>query len=106
VFVDSAALEIHSFAQEPENRPNIPLSLFSEAGFAYGDHLNLTIRNSGKVVFSEKLLFQQSFGCAQKGEAIIYNNELMMVALAVNQGSFCERYKLGYGPDWRIEFFK
>ena len=85
---------------------NIPLSLFLESGFTYGDHLNLTVRHAGKVVFSEKLLFHQSFGYAKKGEAIIYNNELMMVALAVNQGSFCERYKLGYGPDWRIEFLK
>jgi S-adenosylmethionine hydrolase len=85
---------------------NIPLSLFSEAGFAYGDHLNLTIHHAGKVVFSEKLLFQQSFGYAKKGEAMIYNNELMRVALAVNQGSFSERYQLGYGPDWQIEFSK
>ena len=85
---------------------NIPLSLFLESGFAYGDHLNVTIRHAGKVVFCEKLLFQKSFGYAQKGEAMIYNNELMMVALAVNQGSFSERYKLGYGPDWRIEFSK
>jgi S-adenosylmethionine hydrolase len=85
---------------------NIPLSLFLEAGFAYGDHLNVTIRHAEKVVFSEKLLFQQSFGYAQKGEAIIYNNELMKVALAVNQGSFSERYKIGYGPEWRVEFSK
>ena len=85
---------------------NIPLSLFLEAGFAYGDHLNLTVRHAGKVVFSEKLLFQQSFGFAKKGEAMIYNNELMMVALAVNQGSFGERYTLNYGPAWRIEFSK
>jgi len=85
---------------------NIPLSLFTEAGFAYGDHLNLTIRHEKKVVFTEKLLFQQSFGYAKKGEAMIYNNELMRVALAVNQGSFSERYQIGYGPDWQIEFSK
>ena len=85
---------------------NMPLSLFMEAGFAYGDHLNLTIRHAGKVVFSEKLLFQQSFGYAKKGEAMIYNNELMRVALAVNQGSFSERYQLGYGPEWQVEFSK
>jgi len=85
---------------------NIPLSLFSEAGFAYGDHLNMTVCHAGRVVFSEKLLFDKSFGCAKKKEAIIYNNELMMVALAVNQGSFSKRYKLGYGPDWKVEFSK
>ena len=85
---------------------NIPLSMFLEAGFAYGDHLNLTVSHAGKVVFSEILLFHQSFGFAQKGEAMIYNNELMKVALAVNQGNFSERNKLGYGPEWQVEFFK
>jgi S-adenosylmethionine hydrolase len=85
---------------------NIPLSLFSEAGFAYGDNLNVSIHHAGKEVYSEKLLFQRSFGYAKKGEAIIYNNELMLIALAVNQGSFSECNQLGYGPDWQIEFSK
>ena len=83
---------------------NIPLSLFTEAGFRYGDRLHLIVRHEGQEVFSEKFLFDQSFGCAQEGEAIIYNNELMKVALAVNQGSFSERFKFGYGPNWQVEF--
>jgi hypothetical protein len=28
----------------------------------------------------------------------------MKVSLAVNQGSFCERYNLDFGPDWEVEF--
>jgi len=83
---------------------NIPLSMFSEAGFSYGDRLNLTIYHEGKAVFSEKLPFDKSFGNVGKGEAIIYNNELMLVALAVNQGSFSNKYDLGYGPGWQVEF--
>ncbi|MCX6065386.1 MAG: SAM-dependent chlorinase/fluorinase [Chloroflexi bacterium] len=83
---------------------NIPLSMFSAAGFAYGDRLNLTIRHQGQVVFNERVLFHKSFGYAQKGETIIYNNELMKVALAVSQGSFCERYNLDFGPEWEVEF--
>ncbi|MCD6356128.1 MAG: S-adenosyl-l-methionine hydroxide adenosyltransferase family protein [Anaerolineaceae bacterium] len=85
---------------------NIPLSLFNKFGFAYGDRIKLTVRKKGKIIFSEKLPFCQTFGCVEKGEAVIYNNELMLVALAVNQGSFCERFKMGYGPDWQIEFSK
>ena len=85
---------------------NIPLSMFTQAGFVYGDHLNLTIRHQDQVVFSERVLFHKSFGYAQKGEPIIYNNELMKVALAVSQGSFCERYNLDFGPDWEVEFNK
>ena len=85
---------------------NIPLSLFDEAGFVYGDHLNLTIRHEGEVVFSEKLIFHKSFGFAEKGQPIIYNNEIMMVSLAISQGSFSERYNLQFGPEWEVEFEK
>ncbi len=85
---------------------NIPLDLFTNAGFTYGDHLRLTIRHEGQLVFDEKVLFHQSFGFAQKGEVIIYNNELMRVALAVNQGSFSQRFKIGFGSDWQVEFSK
>ena len=83
---------------------NIPLSIFTQAGFAYGDYLNLTIRHENEVVFSEKALFHQSFGYAQKGEVVIYNNELMKVAVAISQGNFSERYHLDFGPMWEVEF--
>jgi S-adenosylmethionine hydrolase len=83
---------------------NIPLSLFTEAGFSYGDHLNLTIRHEGRIVFAEKVLFHKSFGFAKKGENIIYNNELMKVSVAISQGSFCKRYNLDFGPEWEVEF--
>jgi len=85
---------------------NIPLSLFTEAGFEYGDHLKMTIRNQGRVVYDEKTLFHQSFGYAKKGEVMIYNNELMKIAVAVSQGSFSDRYGCEFGPDWTVEFKK
>jgi len=85
---------------------NIPLTLFKSAGFAYGDFLNLKICHGGNEKFSEKVLFHQSFGFADKGNPMIYNNELMKISLAVSQGSFCDKYNLGYGPDWSVEFSK
>ncbi len=85
---------------------NIPLALFAEAGFAYGDTLSLTIRDREEVVFAEKVLFHRSFGYARKGEVVIYNNELMKVAVAISQGSLCERYNLDFGPEWEVEFEK
>ena len=85
---------------------NIPLELFKQAGFAFGDHPEVIIRHAGEVVFSEKVLFNQSFGFAKMGEPIIYNNELMRIGLAVNQGSFSEQYHIGYGSAWEIEFKK
>lgn len=85
---------------------NIPFSLFEEAGFEYGDYLSLTVRNKKSVVFDETILFHQSFGFAEKGDVMIYNNELMKIALAVSQGSFSDRYGYEFGPDWTVEFKK
>jgi len=83
---------------------NIPTNDFIKAGFNYGDHINVTVKYNGEVKFSDKVLFEKSFGFAEKGDVMIYNNELMNIAMAVNQGSFYENYKLSYGPDWEVEF--
>lgn len=85
---------------------NIPTKKFLEAGFKFGEMVNLTILHDGKEVFSEALMFDMSFGDVSKGQPIIYNNELMLAALAVNQGSFTDTYQIGYGPDWTVTFTK
>lgn len=85
---------------------NIPLSMLQEAGFSYGDYINMTITNDGKVVYDDKVLFHKSFGFAKKGEPIIYNNELMRVGVAVAEGDFCGSYNVSYGADWHVTFKK
>lgn len=85
---------------------NIPLNEFKGAGFEYGDYVNLVVKHEGETVFEKKVLFHQSFGYAQKGDPMIYNNELMKVAVAVSQGDFCGEYNLSYGPEWTVEFTK
>lgn len=85
---------------------NIPFALFEQAGFAYGDELKLVVRNEGRVAFSQRVPFQPSFGYAARGDVVIYNNELMKISVAINQGSFAQHFNLGYGPDWEVEFEK
>lgn len=85
---------------------NIPTSDFMKAGFEYGDRINVTVKHNGDVRFSDRVLFEKSFGYTKKGDVIIYNNELMNIAMAVNQGSFCDIYSLSYGPEWEVEFIK
>jgi S-adenosylmethionine hydrolase len=82
---------------------NFPLQDFLDTGFNFGDRLHVTIRHEGQIVFSQKLLFEKSFGFAETGEPMIYNNELNRVALAVNHGSFTEMFEVGYGPEWQVE---
>lgn len=83
---------------------NIPLEDFQAAGFHYGDRVHVTIANNGSIAFEDTVLFEKSFGFAKEGDPIIYNNELMNIAMAVSQGSFCQKYGIGYGADWEVTF--
>ena len=85
---------------------NIPLKAFQDAGFAYGDMVNVTIFHDGEEAFKDRVLFHQSFGFAKKGDPMIYNNELMKVAMAVSQGNMCKKYDLWFGPEWTVVFTK
>ncbi len=81
---------------------NIPLSLMQENGFFYGELLPVSIFHDGKEVFAETIRFDKAFGCVEKGEPILYNNELMNVAFAVSMGSFIEKYNVSYGEGWTV----
>ena len=85
---------------------NIPLESIQKAGFSYGDMVHTKICHGGTTVFENDVLFHQSFGFAKKGSPMLYNNELMKVAMAVTQGSLSQEYGLGYGPDWTVELSK
>lgn len=85
---------------------NIPLETFNEAGFQYGDYLNVEIKEDGETRFQDRVLFHKSFGFAGKGEPVIYNNEMMKIAMAVTQGNFCKKYNINYGPRWQVIFQK
>ena len=83
---------------------NIPLSMFTRAGFSYGDTLRVKILHGGSVVFEEGAPFARSFGYVEKGRPVVYTNELMNIAMAVAEGNFSTAYGLGYGADWELEF--
>jgi hypothetical protein len=85
---------------------NIPQPLFTEAGFSYGEDVQVTVWHDGTVVFQETIPHERSFGFVPKGAPVIYTNELMRISLAVCEGRFSEKYGLGYGSDWEIEFQK
>ena len=85
---------------------NIPLSDFNKAGFAYGDMVHTKVFHGEKLVFEKDVLFHQSFGFAEKGAPMLYNNELMKIAMAVTQGSLAHEYGMGFGTDWVIDLTK
>jgi len=85
---------------------NIPLAVFTKAGFVYGGTPKVTIRHNDETLFEDRVLFVNSFGFAAKDNVLIYNNELSRISMAINQGNLAERLGLGYGPDWTVKFEK
>ncbi|MDI9515176.1 MAG: SAM-dependent chlorinase/fluorinase [Bacillota bacterium] len=85
---------------------NIPLDVFLDNGFEYGDMIDMTICHGGRVMHQEKALFAKSFGYVNKGETVIYTNELMRIAVATCMGNFRETWHVDYGYDWTVLFEK
>ena len=85
---------------------NITHEEFEQAGFSYGDNVSVRIIHGGETVFDETVPYFQSFGFVEKGRPMLYNNELMKLAMAVTQGSMAEQYGIGFGADWIIDLTK
>ncbi len=71
-------------------------------GFSYGDKVKVTICCKSDMVYRDNVLFAKSFGYVEKGEAVLYTNELMRASMALCMGNFSEKYRLGFGGEWKI----
>ncbi len=81
---------------------NISSELLLEHGFAYGDLVKVSIFHESEKVYQESVPFARSFGYVKKGEAVLYNNELMRASMALCMDNFEERYRIGFGENWTV----
>lgn len=84
----------------------IPKKAFEKFGFKHGDRIRTVIYYKEQVVFDDRLFYYESFGMAEDHTVMIYNNEVNKIALAEVIGNLEKSRKLGYGPDYRIEFIR
>jgi S-adenosylmethionine hydrolase len=84
----------------------IPMELLAKAGSSDGDTLEVLIEKRGREVYRRNLPYSGYFSVVAEGEELVYNNELLYVSLAVNQGDFAARHGIESGPDWTIQFTK
>jgi len=103
----------HLFAQgiceiDDPNFGNIGTNILTQDaianGFAYRSRYRVQIDHWGEMIFDEVLPLVHAFGETDVGEALIYNDELNRLGLAINQGHFVNQYGIGYGNDYRITF--
>lgn len=85
---------------------NIPKTLLDEAGFVYGDTLDVQISNRGCIVFGYPLLFCRSFTEVPLGQPLMYVNSLLNAGIALNQGDFSASFHIRTGEGWRISIRK
>lgn len=85
---------------------NIPLSLFTECGFSYGDIVRIEITYKNRTVYGDNIKVSKNFTEVEKGESLIYINSLLNVGVAVREGSFSEMYRIGTGEGWKITLRK
>lgn len=81
---------------------NIDRTLFQNAGFKYGDWLEVSIENDRKSIYQNSILFGRSFAETRLGEPLLFVNSLDNIAVAINQGSFAGAYQIKTGSNWQI----
>ena len=85
---------------------NIPKQLFAELDVAVGDPVRVRILRNGKTVGTYVAPFHHTFGGVARGKPLVYLNSLLDVAVAISQGNFARRHKVGSGPGWEVEISK
>lgn len=85
---------------------NIPDSMIYKAGYKYGDSVQVEIFKSDSSVFRDKILLTKTFGSVAEGAKLAYFNSLMNFSLAINRGSFSNKFGVYSGPEWSIRIIK
>ena len=85
---------------------NISRTLFNSLGIDCGEHVEVIIENSTRLLYRNTLRYEYSFDAVYVGEALVYVNSLDYMAVAINQGSFSKAYGIGTGPAWTITLQK
>ena len=81
---------------------NIPTEMLTAMGIDYGEQMRIQILYEDDIVFERTMPFVKTFGDEAEGKPVLYNNELLKLSLAVSQGSFAERFHIGFGGGWKI----
>jgi len=85
---------------------NIPDSILKNTGIKAGDSLDIQISFKDSVRYSGHVVFANTFGDVPEGQPLGYVNSLLNFSLALNMGSFADKYAIKNGPDWNIRLVR
>jgi S-adenosylmethionine hydrolase len=81
---------------------NIDQATFQRLGIGSGGKVTVRIFKGEAQVISLDLTYVDTFAGVGKGQPLLYMNSLGNAALAINQGSFAEQFRVASGPEWNI----
>jgi S-adenosylmethionine hydrolase len=81
---------------------NVPKALLQQVGNP--DWLEVRMFERGVERFCGRLPFVRSFGAVADGEGLVYVNSLLHAAVALNRGSFAQKFAIGSGLGWSVSF--
>lgn len=85
---------------------NINSDLAKKFGLIIGKKYTVRIFDEKSKIYQGTMTFQHTFGEVSKGEALVYTNSLMDLAIGTNQENFAHKYNIAAGPNWHIEIDK
>ena len=81
---------------------NIPSVALFQLGLEYGDSLNIEIKHQDVIKYSHVLPLAKSFAYVDKGDDLVYVNEMGNLAIATNLENFTQKRGIGFGSDWKV----
>ena len=81
---------------------NIPSDALFQLGLEYGDSLNIEIKHQDVIKYSHVIPLAKSFAYVDKGDDLVYVNEMGNLAIATNLENFTQKRGIGFGSDWKV----
>lgn len=81
---------------------NIPKKLFDKLKPEYGDAFKVEIFKNDELIYKDYVPYAATFGEVEKGEAVLYQNDLLNLSIALNWDNFSEVHGVNSGPEWKF----
>ncbi|HEY9049654.1 MAG TPA: S-adenosyl-l-methionine hydroxide adenosyltransferase family protein [Ohtaekwangia sp.] len=81
---------------------NIDQTIFQKLGVKLNDKLHVIVYKDQQTIFEGDMPYVNTFSAVPEGQTMAYMNSLLNFSVAINQGSFSEKYKVYSGAEWSI----
>ncbi|QEH39998.1 S-adenosyl-l-methionine hydroxide adenosyltransferase family protein [Chitinophaga sp. XS-30] len=82
---------------------NIDAATLAQLHLQYGDEIRVRILQGQSLVFEGIMPYVTTFGAVKQGAPLAYQNSLLNLSFALNEGDFAAEHKIGSGPEWTVE---